>query len=111
MIEIEAVDGVNLTEWKHNVDAVTNAVPMVALFDQLAEESAELAKAAIKVARVVRGENRTPVTRYEAMKNVMEELADLAVVLDVLELEPDRQVMKYKLKRWVERLQEGVKNV
>ena len=79
------------------------------LLCQLAEEAAELSKAASKLARIVRGKNPTPVTKQEALDNVFEELADVRVCmialgydkydLDICLLMPD------KIKRWVERLQ------
>ena len=37
-----------------------------AMLEQLAEEAAELSQAALKLARVLRGENPTTVTRKEA---------------------------------------------
>lgn len=40
-----------------------------AVYESLAEECSELAKAAQKMARVLRNENPTPVTEEEAKKN------------------------------------------
>ena len=37
-----------------------------AMLEQLAEEAAELSHAALKLARIIRGENPTPVTEVEA---------------------------------------------
>ena len=78
------------------------------LLCQLAEESAELSKAASKLSRVIRGKNPTPVTHEEALDNVFEELADVRVCmialgynkydLDIAMRMPD------KVDRWVERL-------
>lgn len=44
-----------------------------AMLEQLAEEAAELSQAALKLARVLRGENPTPVTRREVRKHLIEE--------------------------------------
>lgn len=48
-----------------------------AMLEQLAEEAAELSQAALKLARVLRGENPTLVTRREARKHLMEEYTDV----------------------------------
>lgn len=48
-----------------------------ATYEQLAEECNELAKAALKYARILRGENPTPVTRTEAMEAISEEWSDV----------------------------------
>ena len=44
-----------------------------AMLEQLAEEAAELSQAALKLARVLRGENPTPVTWREVRKHLIEE--------------------------------------
>lgn len=106
MIEIEAVDGVNLNDFDTCMNLVQD-VPVAALFEQVAEEAAELAKAVLKLARIVRGENPTPVTRYEAMCMAVEELSDLTLACEVAGIAPDRQIQVKKLKRWAERLKEG----
>lgn len=106
MIDIVAMDGMNINEYGKNLETVASQVPWAALFEQLAEESAELAQAALKMARVVRGENPTPVTKYDAMVGILEELSDVALVCEALDLEADRQGMKKKLQRWVKRLQQ-----
>lgn len=43
-----------------------------AMLEQLAEECTELAKAALKMARIIRKENPTPVTEKEAIANIRE---------------------------------------
>ena len=82
-------------------------VPLKELCAGIAEEATELAQAALKVARIERRENPTPVPAHKAMQDVVEELADVAVVCDVIRLEPDRQIMMDKLKRWAERIEGG----
>ena len=44
-----------------------------AMLEQLAEEAAELSQAALKLARALRGENPTLVTRREVRKHLIEE--------------------------------------
>lgn len=53
-----------------------------AMYEQLAEECAELGKAALKMARVLRKENPTPVTEDEARAMVLEEAADVLNCMD-----------------------------
>jgi phosphoribosyl-ATP pyrophosphohydrolase len=66
-------------------------LPEAAVLEQMAEEAAELAKAALKLARIRRGENPTPVTEDEAYRALCEEMADVAVCAKVLmEYEPVR---------------------
>lgn len=75
-----------------------------AMYEQLAEESAELAKAALKKARILRGENPTPVTTKEADDNVREEFSDVITCAEELGLKEDRDVMKMKKLRFIERI-------
>lgn len=55
-----------------------------ARLEQLAEEAAELAQAALKLSRILRAENPTPATEENARKNLIEEIADVMVVVDSL---------------------------
>lgn len=78
---------------------------------QLAEESAELSKAALKYRRALGNTgNVTPVTAEEAYENLIEEIADVNLCLAVLGLygglpaiEASR-VADRKAKRWHKRL-------
>ena len=72
--------------------------------EQLAEEGAELTKAALKLARVIRGNNPTPVTFEEAYRNLIEEITDVAITCDVLYLNKDQDMYDSKIKRWKQRL-------
>ena len=80
------------------------------LLTQLAEECSELSKAALKLRRVYNGENPTPVRRPEAYDNVIEEIADVFLVIDVLgfsDLEHMKKIVKImesKTERWAQRL-------
>lgn len=103
MIDIVAVDGVNLEDFDQCM-TVVQSISGIAMYEQLAEEAAELAHAALKVARIARGENPTPVTKLEAMLNVIEELSDLQLACEVIGIQPDRQVEVQKLKRWAQRI-------
>ena len=85
------------------------------LLTQLAEECAELSKAALKLRRVYSGENPTPVRRKDAFDNVIEEIADVYLSIMVLGLDAPihsrkvYKIMEAKLSRWEQRLQEKEK--
>jgi len=78
-----------------------------ALFEGIAEEAAELAKAALKVARVMRKENPTPVTLDDAAREVVLEYTDLRIYIDILRIYADGDVYDEKKQRFIERLKEG----
>ena len=76
----------------------------------MAEECAELGKAALKVARINRGENPTPLLIEDAISNLVEEVGDVRVCLEVLQkkgfdFNTDSRE-RYKMRRWEERLHE-----
>lgn len=89
---------------------IRDRVPQEELLAQLAEEAAELCHAALKLRRVYDGTNPTPVKRSEAFDNLLEEAADVLLLLIVLRLDPGRHLARYheimgaKLARWVDRL-------
>ena len=87
---------------------VDSALGAAALLEQLAEESTELAHAALKQARIERGENPTPVTASEAFSNLFEEVADVRLCIRALEsvIGPmdTKEIDDEKLTRWVERI-------
>lgn len=78
----------------------------------LAEESAELAQAALKYRRTFSNINPTPVTGAEAYENLLEEIADVELYLDQLRLGyrfteasvKINRIKERKLQRWKERL-------
>ena len=74
-----------------------------AMLEQLAEECAELGKAALKLARIVRRENPTPVTREDAEIALIEEYTDVVQCAQELGLKPDMVEMKEKKERFFER--------
>ncbi len=83
------------------------------LLCQLAEESAELAQAALKERRTFDDDNPTPVSYNQAHINLLEEVADVYVSLgELLSLEDWERVARIreeKENRWMQRL-EGSKN-
>lgn len=80
--------------------------------EALAEESAELSQAALKMIRAFQigwCNNVTPVTPQEALDNLAEEIADVELVVEVLRKYyafnvPLGEIMDTKRTRWVERL-------
>lgn len=83
------------------------------LLAQLAEEAIETAHAALKYRRTLDDENPTPVSSNEAFKNLIEEIDDVALLLETLALkwrvEFNSSSREKKLKRWVERLKKAQK--
>lgn len=86
---------------------IISKIGLPATLERLAEEAAELSQAALKVARVIRGENPTPVGYCEAVDNLKEEAADVRNCLNVLEdafIMDTEQMEAAKLNRWLDRL-------
>ena len=77
-----------------------------AAFEMLAEECTELAHAALKMARILRGENPTPVTFDQGMKNMIEEVSDVILCLRDLDIEADMEIMNEKINRFYRRWRE-----
>lgn len=76
-----------------------------ATLEQLAEECTELAKAALKLARIERGENPTPVTAREAAANIIEEFTDVYQVAHTeLGINPDYGQIYRKQERLYKRM-------
>lgn len=80
------------------------------LLVMLAEECAELSKAALKLRRVYSGDNPTPMTRADAYANLVEEIADVELCIEVLGLNSCEnlhnigKIWEEKLSRWEQRL-------
>lgn len=75
----------------------------------VAEEASELAQAALKLRRVLNGENPTPVSVQEAMLAFDEEIADVELCLEQVALKDCdriRDIRNRKLARWIERLKD-----
>ena len=91
---------------------VREHLPREELLCQLAEECAELGKAALKLTRIYRGVNPTPVTRTEAFQNLLEEMADVTLCMEVLGLNTPEllencgRIWDEKSTRWMARLKE-----
>lgn len=91
---------------------INEKLSKAAVMEQMAEEAAELAKAALKYARILRGENPTPVTEQEAIANLREEYADVQVCAAVIGanygmIHPEiiDALRLGKMRRWLDRLE------
>ncbi len=62
---------------------IISQIGIPATLEQLAEEASELSQAALKLARVYRGENPTPVSADQALDSLVEETADVRNCLNV----------------------------
>lgn len=82
------------------------SIKFVALYEQLAEECSELTQAALKMARIMRGDNPTPVTQNEASAAIEEEYTDVELCAGLLGLKCNPYIATEKLDRWVERIKE-----
>lgn len=92
---------------------IKEKLPTPELLAQLAEEAAELGHAALKLRRVYDGTNPTPTNLLNALANLHEEIADVQLLLEVLELDAPRHqehragIKKEKAARWTDRLQKN----
>lgn len=86
---------------KNNIEDI---IGRPAALEQLAEECAELGKAALKLSRILRGENPTPVKQREAEKNLAEEYTDVVQVAKWLGLNINAHQMVMKELRFEERI-------
>lgn len=77
---------------------------------QIAEEASELSQAALKLARIIRAKNPTPLTEPEARLDLEEEYGDLKNALAVHGLQKKitsqrlSQIRQDKMKRWYDRV-------
>ena len=90
---------------------IAEKLSKAAILEQKAEEAAELAQAALKLARIIRGENPTPVTEDEAELSLQEEYCDVRVCARVLDehiclLSGTTWLENQKMERWLKRLEE-----
>lgn len=79
------------------------------LLEQLAEESAELSQAALKLIRAHgMSQNPTPISEDKALASLKEEANDVLIILVILGLADQSSVHDWrKLVRWAERIQEA----
>lgn len=86
---------------------VTDYMSRAEILAALAEESAELAQAALKLRRAATGASPTPVTVEDAWWQMVEEIADVACCLDEisgLDWGYIDRLAEAKRQRWISRL-------
>ena len=87
---------------------IIKEIGTAAMLEQLAEECAELGKAALKMARIIRKDNPTPVTIEQAKENLCEESGDVITCIEMLEsadvLFVDDNERNAKIERWKNRI-------
>lgn len=92
---------------------ILDQLPPSELLAQLAEEATELAHAALKYRRTLNTLNPTPISGVEALRNLREEIADVQLVIELLELdwgpEYTQGIKNVKQARWARRLKEARK--
>jgi len=90
------------------IKRISTEVPVEELYNNLAEEAAELAQAALKMNRIQNSSNPTPVTIAQAWDKLTEEYTDVLNVADrILKLKPNWMLGDFKLHRWCKRLDEA----
>ena len=97
------------------LDFIAAKVSQTSRLMQVAEECAELIQAAAKYVRIEAGDNPSPVSRDEALRSLVEEIADVRNAIEALRLDdvlPSgavEEVERAKLERWFERVKLGGK--
>lgn len=116
-VELEKDEAVQIIPIEYSreecpIDAIREIMPLAEIMTQLAEEDSELAQAALKYRRTLSNSNPTPVTRRDAEKILLEEIADVKLCLHVAGFEAVRhkiqvnRTISYKAERWLKRLME-----
>lgn len=79
-----------------------------AIFSQLAEDAAELSAAASKMARILSGENPTPISPEEARAHFLEECGDVDDCIEILVTPAEEAIITdgrmKKFVRWATRI-------
>lgn len=90
-------------------EKIKQHLPQDELLAQLAEECAELSQAALKLRRALTGINPTPMTAEEARANLVEEIADILnvseLLLEIDDVDEIYDIVQRKRERWLNRLE------
>lgn len=86
------------------IDVIRDQTSEVSRMELLAEEAGELAVAASKCARILRGENPTPISEDAARRHLIEEFSDVINVARSLCIKADEEFIAAKNIRWVQRM-------
>jgi hypothetical protein len=96
-------------ERRAKMERMVDLIGKPAAYEMLAEECSELAHAALKMARILRGENPTPKTEEEMEQKLLEEATDVELCLMDVGIEPDADLMAAKMKRFRKRMKGEMK--
>lgn len=103
----------------NNLEYITANLSDEDILCQIAEEAAELSKAALKLRRVLTGTNPTPVSYEDAIYNLIEEYTDTVVAfmayakkseIDTEVYELSNENIESKFYRWAKRIKEDKKH-
>ena len=89
---------------------IAKVIGTPALLEQCAEECEELAHVCLKMARKLRGENPTPVSKAELWEHINEEAADVETCIEqlynagILSRTEMNSFKKAKTERWINRI-------
>ena len=90
-------------------EKIKQHIPQDELLAQLAEECAELSQAALKLRRAWGCNNPTPVTAEEGRANLVEEIADILnvseLLLEIDDVDEIYDIVQRKRERWLNRLE------
>ena len=103
---IEQLRGIGIVIGQRPDDGIMKIVGEPAVLEQLAEECAECGQAALKLSRILRGENPTPMKEDTARAWLVEEMED---VTNCLYLLGGLKNNIKKMKRWRRRLDDAGK--
>ena len=89
---------------------IIEKIGIPAILENCSEECLELGHAGLKLARVLRGENPTPVSEEAAIAKVVEEAADVTLMIEALKQagiisgDEVKQYVNFKKRRWIDRM-------
>lgn len=93
----------------NDIEYICDCLSEAEILAQLAEEATELAHAALKLRRTLSNDNPTPVNHDDALKNMIEEFADVALCAAVLGMDEYisdmEKIAESKASRWAQRLE------
>lgn len=86
-----------------NIDLIRSNTSLAGMYELLTEELNELACETAKYARLLRQEIESSALPSRVIMDIKEELSDVFVCLSIINLEPNQDMLKYKLDRFVRR--------
>lgn len=96
----------NDKRFSNQIEYVMDKLEPIDRLAMLAEEASELAHAALKLARIMKGNNPTPVKFEDAYYNLVEEITDVELSIKLVGVSNDEKLERQKLERCVARLKE-----